>query len=48
MLARYIDDIPAAVHYMAGPPAMIEAMQKMLLDAGVGSENILSDEFYGY
>ena len=48
MLARYIDDIPAAVHYMAGPPAMIEAMQKMLVEAGVGSENILSDEFYGY
>ncbi len=40
MLARYIDDIPAAVHYMAGPPAMIEAMQKMLVEAGVGSENI--------
>ena len=48
MLARYIDDIPAAVCYMAGPPAMIEAMQKMLVEAGVGSENILSDEFYGY
>src|SRR6266702_3660468 len=48
MLERHLDVLPGAVCYMAGPPAMIEAMQKMLLDAGVGSENILSDEFYGY
>jgi ferredoxin-NADP reductase len=48
MLARHIDDIAAALHYMAGPPAMVEAMQKMLVEAGIKSENILSDEFYGY
>ena len=48
MLERHLDDLPGAVCYMAGPPAMIEAMQKMLVEAGVNSENILSDEFYGY
>jgi len=48
MLARHIGDVPAAVYYMAGPPAMVEAMQKMLAAAGVNGENIRSDEFFGY
>ncbi len=48
MLARHVEDISRAVHYMAGPPAMVEAMQKMLAEAGVNSENIRSDEFFGY
>jgi len=48
MLARHIDDVPAAVYYIAGPPAMVEAMQKMLAEAGVNGENMRSDEFFGY
>ncbi len=48
MLERHLDDLAGAIYYMAGPPAMVEAMQKMLEGAGVKSEAILSDEFYGY
>lgn len=48
MLARHISDVPAAVYYMAGPPAMVEAMQKMLAGAGVNGGNIHRDEFFGY
>jgi hypothetical protein len=33
---------------MAGPPAIVEAMQGMLGNAGVKSEDIRSDEFFGY
>ncbi len=48
MLERHLDDVPGSVYYTAGPPAMVEAMQKMLEGAGVKSENIRSDEFFGY
>ena len=48
MLARSIDDISAPVYYIAGPPAMVDAMQTMLVGAGVKAEEIRTDEFYGY
>lgn len=48
MLARHLPDPSAPVYYMAGPPGMVEAMQKMLADAGVSGEAIRSDEFFGY
>jgi len=38
----------AAVDYISGPPAMVEAMQQMLEAAGVGAEAVRTDEFYGY
>jgi len=48
MLERHLGDLAGAIYYMAGPPAMVEAMQKMLEGAGVKSEAIRSDEFFGY
>ena len=48
MLARTIDDISAPVYYVAGPPAMVDAMQNMLVGCGVAAEKIRTDEFYGY
>ncbi|MGB5080338.1 MAG: FAD-dependent oxidoreductase [Burkholderiales bacterium] len=48
MLERHLGDAPGAIYYMAGPPAMVEAVQKMLAGAGVKDEAIRSDEFYGY
>lgn len=48
MIARHIDNLPAAVYYIAGPPAMVEAMAGLLEGAGVSKESIRSDEFYGY
>jgi ferredoxin-NADP reductase len=48
MLERVLGDILSPIYYMAGPPQMVEAMQNMLAGAGVGSEDIRSDEFFGY
>ncbi len=48
MLVRSIDDISAPTYYIAGPPAMVAAMQAMLVGAGVEAEQIRTDEFYGY
>ena len=48
MMARYIDDISAPIYYVAGPPAMTEAMQNMLRGAGIAQADIRTDEFFGY
>ena len=36
------------IYYIAGPPAMVKAMQKMLAGAGVDDADIRTDEFEGY
>ncbi len=48
MLQRHLGNLSTAVYYIAGPPAMVEAMQQMLTAAGVGADAVLTDEFYGY
>lgn len=48
MLERHLKDLAAHVYYVAGPPGLVEAMQKMLTGAGVAEEAIHSDEFFGY
>lgn len=48
MIERHVGDIARPVFYLAGPPAMVAAMQAMLREAGVGTENIRAEEFAGY
>ena len=48
MLERHLKDLAASVYYAAGPPGLVEAMRKMLADAGVKDEAIRTDEFFGY
>lgn len=48
MLGRHVDDPSRAVYYLAGPPAMVESMRKMLASLGLKDESLRSDEFYGY
>src|SRR6266852_2461097 len=48
MLERHLKDLAASVYYVAGPPGLVETMQKMLAAAGVEDESIRTDEFYGY
>jgi ferredoxin-NADP reductase len=48
MLTKYIGDLAAPVYYIAGPPAMVAAMQRMLSDAGVNSDDVRAEEFAGY
>lgn len=48
MLARSIDDISASTYYIAGPPAMVDAMLDTLIGVGVEEEQVRTDEFYGY
>ena len=48
MLERHLKDLSTSTYYVAGPPGLVETMQKMLADAGVPDEAIRTDEFYGY
>jgi ferredoxin-NADP reductase len=48
MLERHLKDLSASVYYAAGPPGLVEAMQKMLVGAGVKGDAIRTDEFFGY
>jgi len=47
-LKRFAGDAPAPVYYLAGPPAMVEAMKAILARNGVGAHDVRSEEFYGY
>jgi ferredoxin-NADP reductase len=48
MLQRFTADVAAPVYYLAGPPAMVEAMKAILARMGVGAADVRSEEFYGY
>jgi ferredoxin-NADP reductase len=44
----FAGEAPAPVYYLAGPPAMVEAMKKLVRAAGVGDEDVRSERFFGY
>jgi len=48
MLERHLKGLAANIYYVAGPPGLVEAMQKMLVAGGVAEEAIHTDEFFGY
>jgi len=48
MLERHLKSLVGNVYYIAGPPGLVEAMQKMLVSAGVAEDAIHTDEFIGY
>ena len=49
-LARHLPAAGAsgAVHYLAGPPAMVAGLRALLKGAGVADADIRTDEFFGY
>ncbi|MEK4300263.1 FAD-dependent oxidoreductase [Oceanobacillus sp. FSL W8-0428] len=48
LLKRHVSDVNKPIYYLSGPGDMVEAMQKMLVEAGVNEDNIRSEEFAGY
>jgi ferredoxin-NADP reductase len=48
MIAGAVGDLTAPIFYLAGPPGMLGAMRKLLLDAGVNEDDIRAEEFAGY
>jgi len=48
MVRRYPPSTQGSIYYIAGPPAMVAAMRQMLVGAGVGEDDIRTEEFAGY
>ena len=48
MIQRHVGDMTKPAFYVAGPPAMVAAMEALLKQAGVKPENIRAEMFAGY
>ena len=48
MLRKIGAELAEPIYYLAGPPAMVSAMQAALNRAGVEDDDIRVEEFYGY
>jgi ferredoxin-NADP reductase len=48
MLSRYLTTLHGPIYYIAGPPAMVAGMRKMLVSAGVDEDDIRTEDFAGY
>jgi Na+-transporting NADH:ubiquinone oxidoreductase subunit NqrF len=48
MLSKYLNDLRGPIYYVAGPPAMVSGLRKVLVASGVDEDDIRSDEFAGY
>ncbi|MCC7009767.1 MAG: hypothetical protein IT184_13255 [Acidobacteria bacterium] len=48
LIAKHIGDVTAATYYVAGPPAMVRAMETLLRNAGVNSASVHAEQFSGY
>ena len=48
MLRRHLPVLSGPTYYIAGPPGMVAAMRQKLLEAGVGGDDIRTENFAGY
>ena len=48
MLGRHLKGAASGIHYIAGPPAMVNGLRDMLKKAGVDDNDIRTEEFAGY
>jgi ferredoxin-NADP reductase len=48
LLKALVSGLSSPVCYVAGPPAMVEAMRRHLNQAGVDDDDIRSEDFFGY
>jgi ferredoxin-NADP reductase len=48
MLASTLSSMQGPIYYIAGPPAMVVAMRKMIVAAGADEDDIRTESFAGY
>ena len=48
MLSKHVGNLTRPAYYVAGPPAMVNAMVETLQSAGVDDRNIRWEDFSGY
>jgi NAD(P)H-flavin reductase len=45
---KHISSLEGPICYVAGPPAMVAAMRRVLTQAGADEDDIRAEEFSGY
>lgn len=48
LLKKHLPDIMSPIYYLAGPPGMVVALRKMLIENGISKDNIKLESFSGY
>jgi ferredoxin-NADP reductase len=48
MLSRHLTNLQGPIYYIAGPPAMVAGLRKMLVAANVDEDDIRAEDFAGY
>jgi ferredoxin-NADP reductase len=48
MLSRHLATLQGPIYYIAGPPAMVAGLRKMLVAASVDEDDIRTEDFAGY
>ena len=48
MLSRHLTALQGPIYYIAGPPAMVAGVRKMLVAANVDEDDIRAEDFAGY
>jgi ferredoxin-NADP reductase len=48
MLSRHLTNLQGPIYYIAGPPAMVAGVRKMLVAANVDEDDIRTEDFAGY
>lgn len=48
MLSRHLANLQGPIYYIAGPPAMVEDLRKVLVAANVEEDDIRAEDFAGY
>ncbi|MEO8848739.1 MAG: hypothetical protein ABI440_08955 [Casimicrobiaceae bacterium] len=48
LVKRVGGDLSVPIYYLAGPPAMVEAIRLTLNGAGIDDDDIRGEGFYGY
>jgi Na+-transporting NADH:ubiquinone oxidoreductase subunit NqrF len=48
LLSRHLTSLQGPIYYVAGPPAMVAGMRKMLVSAGADEDDIRTEDFAGY
>ena len=45
MILKHINDVSEPIYYIVGPTAMVEAMERLLLELNVNANNIKLEKF---
>jgi len=48
LVAKHLATLDGPIYYLAGPPAMVAAIRRILTEAGVDEDDIRTEEFSGY